>query len=399
VDGNVILDMVSHVASASLGYNHPDLVALARRLAEIDPDRYAGTDFVGGFGEDPEDSPIPTPSHLHYKLMEISRPFGFDTAFLSNSGAEAVENAIKVCYHHRKNLGYGFCFSGAFHGRTLGALSVNRSKRAHRNWFPTIPRIVELPYCRCQGPCDCGWLVTTIRRKGRISRIAQVMDPDIGIIDPQEVAFIILEPILGEGGYDIPGPGFVQEVARVARENQIPLICDEIQTGLGRTGRWWASEHFGILPDLIASAKALRVGATLGRREIFPEGPMRISSTWGEGNAISSAIGHRSIEIIQRENLLENARDMGAHFLEGLRELQGRHSAIFDPRGLGLMLAFSVEREDWRDRILRRAFQSGLLLIGSGFESVRILPPLNVRRREIDLALEILDGVLEEVIA
>ncbi len=398
VDGNVILDMVSHVASSGLGYNHPELVGLAKRLAEIDPDRYAGTDFVGGFGEDPEDCPIPTPSHLHHKLMEISRPFGFDTAFLCNSGAEAVENAIKVCYHHRKNLGYGFCFSGAFHGRTLGALSLNRSKRAHRNWFPTIPRVFELPYCRCQGPCDCGWLVTTIRRKGRISRLAQVMDPEIGIIDPPEVAFIILEPILGEGGYDIPRPQFLQEVARVAGENRIPLICDEIQTGLGRTGRWWASEHFGIVPDLIASAKALRVGATLGRREMFPQEPMRISTTWGEGNAISSAIGHRTIEIIQRENLLENARDMGAYFLEGLRRLQERHPALFDPRGLGLMLAFSVEKEDWRDRILRGALHKGLLLLGCGFESIRILPPLNVRRREIDLALEILDQLLGEVI-
>ena len=398
VDGNVILDFVSHVASSPLGYNHPSLVGLARNLASIDPDRYAGTDFIGGYGEDPEASPVPTPSHLHHKLMEITRPFGFDTAFLSNSGAEAVENAIKVCYQYRKNLGYGFCFSGAFHGRTLGALSLNRSKRAHRNWFPTIPRIVELPFCRCESICDCGWLMTTIRRKGRMSRLAQVLDPEIGIIDPHEVAFIIVEPILGEGGYDLPHPGFLQEVARVARENGIPLICDEIQTGLGRTGRWWACEHFGVVPDLITAAKSLRVGATLGRREMFPKEPLRISSTWGEGNAISSAVGYRTIEIIQEEDLLENARAMGEYFLAGMRDIQQRHPAIFHPRGLGLMNAFSVESEEWRNRILHHAFQRGLLLAGCGFESIRVLPPLNVKRREIDLALEILEQVLGEVI-
>ncbi|MGQ9656004.1 MAG: aminotransferase class III-fold pyridoxal phosphate-dependent enzyme [Thermodesulfobacteriota bacterium] len=397
VDGNVILDFVSHVASSPLGYNHPALVQLSMSLARIDPDRYAGTDFVGGFGPDPESCPVPTPSHLHHKLVEITRPFGFDTAFLCNSGAEAVENAIKVCYHHRKNFGYGFCFTGAFHGRTLGALSLNRSKRAHRNWFPTIPRIVELPFCRCRGPCECGWLVTTIRRKGRMSRLAQILDPEIGIVDPHEVAYIIIEPILGEGGYDLPASGFISEVGKIARENNIPFICDEIQTGLGRTGRWWASEHFDIFPDLIVAAKALRVGATLGRREMFPEEPMRISSTWGEGNAIASAVGYRTIEIIEKEDLLRNAREMGAYFLEGLSALQERHPIIFDPSGLGLMLGFSVESEQWRNRILRLAFQKGLLLLGCGFETVRILPPLDVRKREIDLALNILDGVLAEV--
>lgn len=398
VDDNIFLDFVSHVATSALGYNHPKLVEQSKILTRIDPDRYAGTDFIGAFGEDPETSPVPTPSHLHHKLMEITSPFGFDTAFLSNSGAEAIENAMKVCYQYRKNLGYGFCFSGAFHGRTLGALSLNRSKQAHRNWFPSIPGIIELPFCRCKENCDCGWLVTTIRRKGRMSRLAQILDPEIGIINPQEVAFIIIEPILGEGGYDLPDSNFIQEVARIAKQHEIPLICDEIQSGIGRTGRWWAAEHFGIVPDLITSAKALRVGATMGRREMFPQEPLRISSTWGEGNALSSAVGYRTIEVIQEENLLENAKQMGAYFLAELGGIQQRYPAIFDPRGLGLMLAFSVETEEWRDQILSRAFHKGLLLIGCGFESIRILPPLNVKKREIDLALEILDKVLSEVI-
>jgi 4-aminobutyrate aminotransferase len=131
---------------------------------------------------------------------------------------------------------------------------------------------------------------------------------------------------------------------------------------------------------------------------MFPQEPLRISSTWGEGNAISSAIGYRTIEIIQEENLLENARSMGEYFLEGLRDLQNRHPALFDARGLGLMLAFSVEREEWRNALLEKAFQRGLLLAGCGFESIRILPPLDVRKREIDLALEILEEATKEAI-
>jgi 4-aminobutyrate aminotransferase len=393
-DGNIILDFASHVASSPLGYNHPELIALSQRLAAIDPDRYAGTDFIGAWGPDPEIADIPTPSHLHYKLMEITKPFGFDVAFFSNSGTEAVENAVKICHDHRRNYGYGICFYGAFHGRTLGALSLNRSRRVQRDWYPQIPRIVDLPYCRCNGPCDCGWKIYSIRRRGIISRLAQILDPEIGVINPEEVAYIIIEPVLGEGGYDIPNIRFIQEVAQTARANQIPLICDEVQSGLGRTGKWWACEHFDIQPDIITSAKALRIGATLGKKAMFPQETRRISSTWGEGNAISTAMGYKIIEIIQRENLVQNAAKMGAYLLDGLRALQSAHPFLHDARGLGLMAAVSVTAEKKRARIIREAFQRGLLLLGCGFESIRFLPPLDVREREIDMALNILNDVM-----
>jgi len=396
VDGNVILDFVSHVGSSALGYNHPAVVRIAVKLQSIDPDRYAGCDFIGAWGKDPDRSEVPTPSHLHYKLMELTSQFGFGSAFFTNSGAEAVENAIKICYDHKKNYGYGLCFYGAFHGRTLGALSLNRSKKIQRDWFPQIPNIVDFPYCTCRDhPCSCGWMVCCTGKEGLRSRLDYYLDPDIGLVDPEEVAFIILEPIQGEGGYNIPSVDFMKEVGRLARKYSIPLICDEVQTGLGRTGKWWAVEHFGIQPDIITVAKPLRVGATLGKKEFFPQEEYRISSTWGEGNASSSAIGYTIIETIQKEGLLDNAARLGEYFLGQLRGLQKKYPSILDVRGIGLMDAIEIDSRERRDRIVRNAFQRGLLLLGCGYKVIRFLPPLDVRQREIDLALEILEEAIK----
>ena len=397
VDGNVILDFVSHVGSSALGYNHPALVRVAAQLQGVDPDRYAGCDFIGAWGENPENSEIPTPSHLHYKLMELTSQFGFGSAFFTNSGAEAVENAIKICYDHKKNYGYGICFYGAFHGRTLGALSLNRSKKIQRDWFPQIPNIVDFPFCTCRDhPCNCGWMVCCTGKEGIRSRLDHYLDPDIGLVDPGEVAFIILEPIQGEGGYNVPSIEFMREVERLAKKYSIPLIADEIQTGLGRTGKWWAIEHFGIQPDIITVAKSLRVGATLGKTELFPQLEYRISSTWGEGNALSSAIGYTIIEVIQKENLLDNATRRGNYFLGQLRGLQRKYPFILDVRGIGLMDGIEIDSPERRERILRGALDRGLLLIGCGYKVIRFLPPLDVRQREIDMALEILEKTFQE---
>jgi 4-aminobutyrate aminotransferase len=210
------------------------------------------------------------------------------------------------------------------------------------------------------------------------------------------VAFIIIEPVQGEGGYNLPSLDFMREVSRLAKKYSIPLISDEIQAGMGRTGKWWAIEHFGITPDIITVAKPLRIGATLGRTELFPQQEYRISSTWGEGNALSSAIGYTVIEIIQRENLLGNATRMGDYFLRQLRGLQLKYPFILDVRGLGLMDAVELDSRERRDRLVQKAFTQGLLLLGCGYKGVRFLPPLDVRKREIDLALEILEEALRE---
>ena len=394
-DGNIFLDFASHVASNPLGYNHPALTDIAGKLAKIDPDRYAGTDFIGAYGRDPQTATLPTPSHLHQKLLQITSHFGFDKAFLSNSGSEAVENAVKLCYQYRKNFGYGFTFEGAFHGRTLGSLSLNRSKNLHRSWYPQIPYILSFPYDFCHGEsCGFGGGGGGISGGGS-DAIEHMLDPEKGLISPEEVAFIIIEPVQGEGGYNFPHIEFIKGVAKTARKHGIPLICDEIQSGMGRTGKWWACEHFGIKPEIITAGKALRVGATIGHAKFFPKEKYRIGSTWGEGNAIASAVGFRTIEIIEKENLMQNAADMGGYLIAELKKLEAKYPALVsDVRGLGLLDAIEFQTRAERDRFVEKCARKGLILLGCGYKVVRILPPLNVTRRELDLCLEIIASVL-----
>jgi 4-aminobutyrate aminotransferase len=359
-DGNLWLDFAGHIAVNAVGYNHPKIVRVGKLLGGIDPDRYAGTDFIGAYGSDPNG--FPTPSSLHEKLMKIT-PAYLDTAFFSNSGAEAVENAIKLAYRYRKNYGYGICFNGAFHGRTLGALSLNRSKEVQRRWYPEISNIISVPYNE-EDPLT----------QARVS--------------PEEIAFVIVEPIQGEGGYVVPSEGWMAHLRVTTTRLDIPLIMDEIQSGVGRTGEWWCYQHYGIVPDILLSAKALRIGATIGSRKYFPKERGRISSTWGEGNALSSAAGALTIDIIREENLLANARNLGKYFQDGLH-----HLGFENIRGKGLMLAFDLNTQFDRDTFVIQAAQKALLLIGCGFKSIRLIPPLNVTKREIDICLNIFNDI------
>lgn len=383
VDGNVLLDFVSHVGAAPLGYKNPEIMELKGKIAKYDPDRYAGADFI-------LKADVPTPSDLHYKLHEITSHLGMGMHFFSNSGAEAVENAVKICYAKQKNYGYGIAFRGAFHGRTLGALSLNSSKKVQRQWYPKIPGVLHLPYCSCVGVCRCGWEIVAARRK------TDSLEDLLTITDPAEIAYIIIEPMQGEGGYKIPNQGFIEKIFTTAKRNNIPIISDEIQTGLGRTGRWWAVEHFNVLPDVITSAKALGIGATIARKELFPPESGRISSTWGEGNLMASAVGYKTIEIIQAYNLLNNAVLAGEYFVQELAALERRYAPFASgARGLGLMDAIDIATPEKRELVVSEALKRGLVLIGCGYSSIRFLPPLDVRQRELDIALEILDRALE----
>ncbi|WP_394742519.1 aminotransferase class III-fold pyridoxal phosphate-dependent enzyme [Natronococcus roseus] len=382
VDGNVLLDFTSHVAAAPLGYNNPIVREKIEAFDIVDPLKIAGQDFYASGGWPPEDPEFPSPTQLQDRLIAMTDHYDMDRVFLSNSGAEAIENAIKICYAsggHR-----AFTFDGAFHGRTLGALSLNRSKAVHRTGYPEIPGVVSVPYPSSQEAYETDWL--TDGPGGNV--VADKLHPDRGVIDPDEVAFLILEPIQGEGGYRVAHPAFARDLEELRERYDLNIVADEIQTGLGRTGELWGVDHLELTPDVITSAKGLRVGATISRSGVFPAETGRISSTWGAGDVIAAMQGVLTIDAIHEQNLLENVRERGEQLRSRLEraELPG----AIDLRGRGLMLAVEFDTKARREAVVEAAFERGLLTLGCGYKSLRLLPPLDVTEREIDLGVELL---------
>ena len=387
VDGNVLLDFTSHVAAAPLGYNNPLIMEPLAEFEIVDPLKIAGQDFyVDG------DDELPGPTELMERLTDITAQYEMDTVFLSNSGGEAVENAIKIAYDDAGGAKYAITFDGAFHGRPLGALSLNRSKAVHRRGFPEISGVHDAPFCvdRACTPdtCSCGFFVDGV------SRLRRKLEPERGHIDPEEVAYLIVEPIQGEGGYRFPSDAFMSEIAALTTEHDITLIADEIQSGLGRTGEMWGADNYAIEPDVITSAKGLRVGATVSRSDVFPEEKSRISSTWGAGDIIASLQGALTIDAIREEGLMDNAVIRGRQFRETMRDADP--DGVVDVRGKGLMLAVEFESKALRDDVMDAALQRGLLTLSCGHDVLRILPPLDVREREIELGCELLLAAIDD---
>ncbi|GAB7095741.1 aspartate aminotransferase family protein [Halolamina litorea] len=389
VDGNVLMDFTSHVAAAPLGYNNPKIMEPLSEFDLVDPLKIAGQDFYVSDANAPGEG-FPGPAGLMDRIVAITEQFGMDTVFMSNSGAEAVENAMKIAYDHNPLGKYALTFEGAFHGRTLGALSMNRSKEVYRRRFPEIASVHDFPYCNCDGApenCQCGYF------RGGESALRSKLDPKSGHVNPEEVAFLIMEPIQGEGGYRFPSEAFAEDVAAVTDEHDITLIADEIQAGMGRTGEWWASEHYAFEPDVITSAKGMRVGATVSDTEIFPEEKGRLSSTWGAGDVIGAAQGAFTIDAIAEYDLLDNATERGRQFQEIMRDAD--LDGVTSVRGKGLMLGLDFASKDLRDDIVDAAFQRGLLLLACGQKTIRVLPPMDVTEREIELGAELFIDAIE----
>ena len=393
VDGNVFLDFTSHVASNPLGYNNSRMREKLEEFGLTTPTKIAGHSFYTGSGDEstPEDASVPGPSHLMDRLTDLTADYGLDTVFLSNTGAEAVENAIKICYDHTEGAKHGITFQGAFHGRTLGALSLNRSKAVHRRDYPEIAGVHDYPYCddRTCTPetCSCGFF--SEKNDEGISNLRDALGPS-GYTDPEDVAYIVIEPVQGESGYRFPSDAFAEEVQSVCDEHDILLVADEVQTGLGRTGKWWGSDHYAFEPDVITSAKALQVGATVSRREVFPNEKSRISSTWGAGDIVAAVQGVATIEIIEEENLLRNARERGEYLKKLLREEAEDIEAVTDVRGKGLMVAVELDTKERLKATVRKSLENGLLTLGCGVSTLRLLPPLDVTEREIEVGARIL---------
>ncbi|MCU4740357.1 aminotransferase class III-fold pyridoxal phosphate-dependent enzyme [Halobacteria archaeon AArc-m2/3/4] len=391
VDGNVLMDFTSHVAAAPLGYNNPLILDRLREFDLVDPLKIAGQDFYVSGGGSPENSEFPGPTQLMDRLVDLTSQYDMDRVFLSNSGAEAVENAIKICYAsggHR-----AFTFDGAFHGRTLGALSLNRSKAVQRKGYPEIPGVVSVPFPSTQAEYDQQWC--TDGPGGNV--VADRLDPDRGVIDPEEVAFLIVEPIQGEGGYRVAHDDFARDLEAIRERFDVKIVADEIQSGLGRTGELWGIDHLELTPDVITSGKGLRVGATISRSDVFPEETGRLSSTWGAGDVVASMQGVLTIDAIHEANLLENVRERGQQFRERLEAAAADSAALVDVRGRGLMLAVEFDTKARRQDAIAAALQRGLLTLGCGYKTLRLLPPLDVTEREIELGADLFCEAVEDV--
>jgi 4-aminobutyrate aminotransferase len=386
VDGNRFLDFTAGIAVCSTGHCHPRVVAAIQRQAELLL-HMSGTDFYN----EPQ-------AELARKLAEIAPGPGAHRVFFTNSGAESVEAAFKLARHHtgRQHM---IAFYGGFHGRTMGALSLTGSKVTQRAGFtPLVPQVshVDFPHCAScpRQPATGGCCLESIAQIESIFR---------RLVPPEEVAAIIVEPIQGEGGYIVPPPEFHPRLAELARTHGILYIVDEVQSGMGRTGKMFAIEHWGVEPDIICLAKGIASGMPLGaiiaRGEIMDWPPGAHASTFG-GNPVSCMAALETIALLEEE-LMDNAARMGTALMHRLTELAARQPSVREVRGKGLMVAVELRQAGaagrLRDAVVQQCFRQGLLLLGCGVNAVRFSPPLIVGTQEIETAAAIFDGALSEV--
>jgi 4-aminobutyrate aminotransferase len=391
VDGNRYLDFTAGIAVVATGHSHPDIVEAIRRQAEQFI-HMSGTDFY-----------YPAQIKLAETLERLVPGPRSKRTFFSNSGTEAMEAAFKLArYHTRRPL--MLAFLGAFHGRTLGALSLTGSKAGQRRRFaPLVPGVTHVPYAYCYR-CPYGLTYPSCK----MHCVEVIRDVYFkSITPPEDVAAIVVEPIQGEGGVVVPPPEFHPMLAALAREHGILYLADEVQTGMGRTGKMFGVQHWGIEPDIVAVAKGiasgLPLGATVAPEAVMDWEPGSHANTFG-GNPIACEAALVTIQLLE-ERLVSNAATVGDYLIGRLKEMQHRHRLIGDVRGKGLMIGLECVRDPEtkemavaeRNRIIQRCFEKGLLLLGCGQNVLRLVPPLMITRQEADVALEILDAAFAEV--
>ncbi len=387
-DGNRYLDFAAGIAVVATGHCHPDVVAAIRAQA----DRFlhmCATDFY-----------YENVVALAEGLTRRAPGPGPWRAFFANSGAEVVEGAVKLARLRTGRPKIVSCY-GAFHGRTYGAMSLTASKPVQRRGYgPFLPEVLHTHYAYCyrcpvnRKPETCG-----------IECLDLLTDTMFGTsVDPREVAAVIVEPVQGEGGYVVPHPGFLKRLREVTRQHGILLIADEVQCGMGRTGRFFASEHFSLEPDIVTLAKGIAsgmpLGALLARDDVMQWSSGGHGSTFG-GNPVSAAAALATFRLLEG-GLVQNAETVGGHLLGLLRSRLGDHPRVGDVRGLGLMIGVEIVKDrssrepdhDRLERILEEAFRRGLLLLGCGKSTIRVAPPLVIDREDAEIAA----GILEEAI-
>ncbi len=392
VDGNVFLDCTAGIAVTATGHSHPEVVAAVVEQAGKFL-HMSGTDFY-----------YELQVQLAEQLSAIAPMPGPHRTFFGNSGTEAIEAAIKLARYsmRRPNL---LAFFGAFHGRSMGSLSLTASKPAQRKGFsPLMPGVFHVPYANCY---RCPVNATPDSCAAECLRFIEEQT-FVHVVSPDEVAAIVVEPIQGEGGYIVPPDVFHTKLRDLATRYGMLLVVDEVQSGMGRTGKWFAIEHTGVEPDVVATAKGIASGLPLGvviaRSHVMSWPPGTHASTFG-GNPLSCAASLATIKLI-REQLMQNAADVGAHLLAGLKGLMGKHQLIGDVRGRGLMIGVELVRNrvskeratTERDHVVRECFRRGLLVLGAGRNAIRLCPPLVLTRDQADTAVRILDGALSAAV-
>ena len=393
VDGNEFIDFAAGIAVASTGHCHPKVVeaikAQAEKLIHI-----SSTDFY-----------LTPLTDLAAKLETIAPMRGPVKVFYGNSGAEAIECAIKLARYHtgRQNI---IAFYGAFHGRTMGALSLTASKpQQKRRFAPLVPGVTHVPYPYAYRNCPGTEEEQQAYALGCAQYIEQVLFKKT--LPPEEVAAIFVEPIQGEGGY-VPAPNlFMQELRKICDRHGILLVCDEVQSGAGRTGKWWAVEHTGVEPDIICNAKGIGSGMPLSicmsKASVMDWVPGSHASTFG-GNPVAIASALATFDLLNDE-LIANAARMGKFIMERLEGWKKTHPMVGDVRGRGLMIGLEMVKDQAtrepapaeRNRIEELAFEHGLILLGCGENTLRFCPPLIITEEEATVALDILEEVLTQV--
>jgi 4-aminobutyrate aminotransferase len=388
VDGNRYLDFMAGIAVVSTGHANPKVVeAIQQQAAKF---VHISSDFY------------------HEKWIELAEKLNevapFDeqaVSFMTNSGTEAVETAIKLARYHTGRSNF-IGFTGAFHGRTMGAVTFTASKPSyHGGFYPLMSGVVHAPYPNPYRPI-------LERKNGEDDgeTVVRYIEQEIlgHILPSDEVAGILVETIQGEGGYIVPPAGFFPALRKLCDQHGILLILDEVQCGMGRTGRWWAIDHFGVEPDMVLAAKGIASGMPLGvcmaRKSIMDWEHGTHGNTYG-GNPVVCAAAVATMNLLE-DGLLDNAAQVGQYTLDVLHEIAARHPNIGEVRGLGLMIGVELVKDrgakeyadEIRDRIVELAFERGLLLLGCGRNVIRVAPPLSISKKEVDEGLMIFEEAL-----
>jgi 4-aminobutyrate aminotransferase len=393
VDGNEFYDFSAGIAVTSTGHCHPEVVAAIQKQAG-ELIHMSGTDFY-------YESMVTLAERLS-KIAPMPGPHKF---YYGNSGAEAIECALKLARYYTKRPNV-IAFFGAFHGRTMGALSLTASKPQQRRRFsPLMPGVTHVPYPDLyRGRKDAAQDPDAFALS-----CARFIEEKLfkTTLPPEEVAAIFIEPVQGEGGYVVAPTIFMQELRRICDRHGILLVLDEVQSGIGRTGKWWAVEHTGVEPDMVCMAKGLASGMPLGitmtRSEIMDWVPGSHASTFG-GNPICIAAALATLDVIENEHLLEHTAEVGAHMLQRMASWPAKLKLVGDVRGRGLMIGVDIVKDKTtkehasaeRDLIIERAFERGILFLGCGPSTIRICPPLVVTKEEADVALDVLEECIRE---